>query len=333
MKKIICHIKENNEMFSKVFCIFKTLVICIGISFLTGSMVMAAAQAQTRFASPENAVSSLATVLKGDDLQALKSIFGSDADELISSGDEVADKYGRERFLQLFDEKNQLVKESGEKALLEIGKDGWLFPIPLIKDKNGWVFDTKSGKEEILNRRIGRNELDTIQTLLAIVDAQREFAMKDYNKDGILEYAEKFKSEPGKYNGLYWESGDLEAQSPLGPLVAKAKEEQYAVKGNQENPQPYHGYFFKMLKKQGASAPGGVFDYVVNGKMIGGFAVISYPAQYGNSGVVTFMASHDGAVYQKDLGPDTEKIAKKIDIFNPDNTWQKVEFPDNPKQK
>jgi len=310
-------------------CSTVILGICLWISFPSVSMGMSTAP-QTRFVSPEKAVSDLITALRGDDLQILRSILGSDADEILFSGDEVADKQGRQKFLQRYDEQNRLIRESGEKVILEIGKDGWPFPIPLLKDKTGWFFDTRSGKEEILNRRIGRNELDIIQTLLAIVDAQREYAMKDHDDDGLLEYAGKFESDPGMKNGLYWESSGPEGQSPLGPLLARAREQQYIDKGSKETPQPYLGYFFRMLKKQGADAAGGSFDYEVQSNMIGGFAVISYPAQYGNSGVMTFITSHDGVVYQKDLGPDTDKIANEMDLFNPDETWQKVEFHQQP---
>jgi hypothetical protein len=322
MKKITCHIKEENKMFSKLPRVVKILGICFLISFAMGCQ---AAKVQGRFDSAEKAVSSLIAALRGDDVAVLKSILGPGAEEIISSGDKVADEYGRQKFLQFYDEQNRLVNESGNKVVLEIGKDNWPFPIPLVKDNGGWFFDTMSGKEEVINRRIGRNELDTIQTLLAIVDAEREYALMDYNNDGILEYAEKFRSDPGKKNGLYWESSESEEQSPLGPLVAKAREELYTLKGSEENPQPYHGYFFKILKKQGFNAPGGAFEYVVKGNMIGGFAVIAFPAQYGNSGVMTFMTNHDGLVYEKDLGLETERIAKEIDSFDPDKSWQEVD--------
>jgi hypothetical protein len=209
--------------------------------------------------------------------------------------------------------------------ILNVGEKDWPFPIPLVKQGDQWFFDTKAGKEEILNRRIGENELSTVQTLLAIVDAQREYAMHDRNNDGIREYAEKFGSDPGKKNGLYWPMMPGEEPSPLGELVADARAEGYRRSGTQQGPIPFHGYYFRMLKKQGKHAAGGAFDYVVKNKMIGGFAVIAYPAAYGSSGVMTFIVSHEGVVYQKDLGKNTAKTATAMTSFDPDKTWKKVE--------
>jgi len=194
-----------------------------------------------------------------------------------------------------------------------------------VKKGDTWLFDAKKGKDEILNRRIGQNELSTIQTMLAIVDAQREYAMKDLDGDGILEYAEKFRSDANKKNGLYWETKEGEEPSPLGELVASARAEGYTKAGAKDNPSPFHGYYFRMLKKQGKHAAGGAFDYVVKGQQIGGFAVVAYPATYGNSGVMTFIVNHEGVVYQKDLGKNTAKTAKDMKTFDPDKTWKKVE--------
>jgi len=194
-----------------------------------------------------------------------------------------------------------------------------------VKKGNQWFFDTKAGKEEILNRRIGENELSTIQTMLAIVDAQREYAMKDLDGDGILEYAEKFRSDAGKKDGLFWVTKEGEEPSPLGDLVAGARAEGYTKAGTKDKPMPLHGYYFRLLKAQGKNAAGGAFDYVVKGQMIGGFAVIASPAKYGNSGVMTFLVNHDGVVYQKDLGKNTEKAAKAIKKFDPDKTWVKAQ--------
>jgi hypothetical protein len=182
-----------------------------------------------------------------------------------------------------------------------------------------------AGKEEILNRRIGRNELNTIQTCLAMVDAQREYAMKDRDSNKLLEYAQKFRSSPGKKDGLYWEVKEGEEQSPLGPLAAQAVQEGYKERKPGDNPTPYHGYFYRILKVQGKNAPGGAYDYVVRGKMIGGFALVAYPAEYGASGIMTFIVNHDGVVYQKDLGKETGKIASAITKYDPDKTWEKVE--------
>jgi hypothetical protein len=209
--------------------------------------------------------------------------------------------------------------------VLVIGDKDWPFPIPLVKKGDQWFFDTKAGKEEILNRRIGENELSTVQTLLAIVDAQREYAMKDPDNDGIREYAGKFGSDSGKKNGLYWETKQGEEPSPLGELVADARAEGYTRTGPKAGPVPFHGYYFRMLKKQGKHASGGAFDYIVKNKMIGGFAVVAYPAAYGSSGVMTFIVNHEGVVYQKDLSKDTAKTATAMTSFDPDKTWKKVQ--------
>ena len=227
-------------------------------------------------------------------------------------------------FISDYERKNSITQE-GAKMVLVIGEKDWPFPIPLVKKADQWFFDTKAGREEILNRRIGENELSTVQTLLAIVDAQREYAMNDRDNDGLLEYAEKFKSDPGKKNGLYWETKAGEEPSPLGELVADARAEGYTRAGTKQDPVPFHGYYFRMLKKQGTHAPGGAFDYVVKNNMIGGFAVVAYPAVYGSSGVMTFMVNHEGLVYQKDLGKNTAKTAKAMTSFDPDKTWKKVE--------
>jgi hypothetical protein len=277
------------------------------------------------YKSPEGAVKTLVEALSGNDEKKLSAIFGPDGKTLISSGDEVADKAARERFLQAYQEKNEIVKVSGKKAVLEIGNDSWPFPIPIVKKpEDGWFFDVRQGKEELLNRRIGRNELETIQVCLAYVDAQREYASKDRNGDGVLEYAPKFLSDPGTKDGLYWETGEGEEQSPLGPLIGEAKKEGYEKKPGNE-PTPYHGYYYKILKAQGRSAPRGAYDYVIDGRMVGGFAMVAYPAQYGSSGIKTFIVNQDGVVYEKNLGKNTASTAQGMQTFDPDTSWRKVQ--------
>jgi hypothetical protein len=283
-----------------------------------------AAVKQKGFATPDEAVNAFATAMRSNDEQALLSIFGTAAKELISSGDPVQDKQRREMFISDYDRKNSITQE-GAKMVLVIGEKDWPFPIPLVKKGDQWIFDTKAGKEEILNRRIGEDELSTVQTLLAIVDAQREYALIDRDNDGLRAYAEKLRSDPGKKNGLYWETKEGEEPSPLGELVADARAEGYARTGPKQGPIPFHGYYFRLLKKQGKHAPGGAFDYVVKNKMIGGFAVVAYPAVYGSSGVMTFVVNHEGVVYEKDLGKNTAKTAKAMTSFDPDKTWKKVE--------
>ena len=301
--------------------------ILIAVAFLlTGSSAFgkAAPAAQKTFSSPEEAVKALITAARNNDDKEVIAIFGPAGKDLISSGDAVADRQRRERFLKAYDEKNSLAPEKGNMVIV-VGKNDWPFPIPLVKKGDTWLFDTKKGKDEILNRRIGQNELSTIQTMLAIVDAQREYAMKDLDGDGILEYAEKFRSDANKKNGLYWETKEGEEPSPLGELVVQARTEGYTKVGLKNNPIPFHGYYFRMVKKQGRHAPGGAFDYVIKGQQIGGFAVVAYPATYGNSGVMTFIVNHEGVVYQKDLGKNTAKTARDMKTFDPDKTWKKVE--------
>lgn len=281
-------------------------------------------QKQETFNSPEEAVQAVVTAAKKNDDKKLLAIFGPSAKELLFSGDAVADSQGRKHFLKAYDEKHSLVSEKGGMVVV-IGKDDWPFPVPLVKKGDVWFFDTDKGKEEILNRRIGENELSTIQSCLAIVDAQREYAMKDIDGDGIREYAGKFMSDAGKKNGLYWETKEGEEASPLGPFAVQARKEGYRKNKAGDKPSPFHGYYYRILTAQGKNAPGGVADYVVKGRMIGGFAVIASPAKYGNSGVMTFLVNHEGVVYEKDLGKNTAKSAAAIKIFDPDKTWKKVE--------
>ncbi|NLI81319.1 MAG: DUF2950 domain-containing protein [Deltaproteobacteria bacterium] len=295
---------------------------------LGGSAIAASrgkSPSQQSFPSPQEAVAALASAVKADNLVALSAILGPESKEIISSGDDIADKQGRERFVSLFEQKNGLKQETDRKAILTLGNDDWPFPIPLVKANGGWVFDTRAGKEEILNRRIGRNELSAIQTCLAYVDAQREYASKDRDGDGVLEYAQKFASASGKKDGLYWEAAENEERSPLGPLAARARKEGYPGARDEHEAAPYHGYYYRILKAQGRHAPDGAYEYTAGKDMIGGFALIAYPAQYGSSGVMTFMVSHHGDVYEKDLGRKTSAVAQSMRIFDPDKTWRKVE--------
>ncbi|MDA8141327.1 MAG: DUF2950 domain-containing protein [Desulfobacteraceae bacterium] len=280
-------------------------------------------QSQKGFASPEAAVSAFISALRANDPQQLLAIFGSAGQGLFSSGDAVSDRLHQEKFIAAFDLKNGVAQE-GAQMILNVGENSWPFPIPIVKKGSLWYFDTLAGKEEVLNRRIGQNELSTIQTLLAVVDAQREYAMMDPDNDGIRGYAAKFGSDAGRKNGLFWKTAPGEPASPLGELVAEAYAEGYTYDGAQKEPTPFHGYYFRMLTRQGRHAPGGAYDYLVNNKMIGGFAVVAYPAIYGNSGVMTFIVNHDGVVYQKDLGPKSAQSAKAMTAFDPDKTWKKV---------
>ena len=291
-----------------------------------------AAPEAAEFPSPDAAVQALISALRANDHDQLHNIFGTEGDKIISSGDPVADQQGINRFVQSYDEKHELQINKDGSVTLVVGNKDWPCPIPIVKDDQtgNWYLDADAGEEEILNRRIGRNELDVIQVCQAIADAQQEYATRDPQGAGVPEYAQKFVSDPGKKNGLYWPTSDSEQPSPLGPLVASAVKEGYTTE--KTGPKPYHGYYFRMLKAQGPSAPGGAEDYLVDGKLIGGFAVLAYPAEYGNSGVMTFMMDHNGVVYQKDLGPSTDKTAPSITAFDPGPGWQKVPEKDTSEQ-
>jgi hypothetical protein len=277
---------------------------------------------QKSFSSAEEAVKAAVAAAKSNDDKELLAIFGPQAKEILYSGDAVADRERREQFLAAYDEKHRL-EAQGQDTILIIGKQDWPFPIPVVKKGQGWVFDTNKGKEEILNRRIGQNELNTIQVMLAIVDAQREYATKDPDRDGLPEYAQKFLSDAGKKNGLYWDTKQGEPQSPLGPFMIQARGEGYQGKAP-TTPVPYHGYYFRLLTAQGKNAPGGAYNYLWRGKLVFGFAVVAYPAQYGNSGIMSFIVNHDGKVFQKNLGPNSAGIAKGMKEYNPDSTWTEV---------
>jgi hypothetical protein len=301
-------------------CSLIAFAFCAALLMLGfGGMFSAALAQQKTFASAEEAVKAAIAAAKSNNEKELLAIFGPQAKEILFSGDPVADKQRRGEFITAYDEKNRLATE-GENTILIVGKQDWPFPIPIVKKGQSWVFDTAKGKEEILNRRIGENELFTIQACLAVVDAEREYAMKDRDRNGLLEYAQKFVSDPGKKNGLYWETKAGEPESPLGPIMSQARSQGYQGKPPATSV-PYHGYYYRILTAQGKGAPGGAYSYMVKGKMIGGFAVVAYPAEYGNSGVMTFVVNHDGKVFQKNLGPNTAEMAKSMKEYNPDKTW------------
>jgi len=309
-----------------VYRLFPAMILVFIITFLViNSPVNAATSKQKLFSSPEDAVAAMINALKNSDKKMLKAIFGHGSRDLISSGDKVADKKGREHFLKSYEDNNRLEKVGDERAILHIGKKDWPLPIPIVKMGESWFFNTKEGKEEIINRRIGKNELSVIRVCMAYVDAQREYALKDRDDDKLLVYAGKFVSEPGKKDGLYWETKEGEEPSPMGPFFAAAEAEGYAAKVPDKKPISYHGYYYKILTAQGQNAPGGAYDYVVNGKMVGGFALVAYPARYGSSGIMTFMVNQDGVVYESNLGESTKEIAQGIKTFDPDKEWKKVE--------
>jgi len=277
------------------------------------------------FASAQDAAVALVEAAKTEDNSALVSILGGESREWISSGDPALDRIGLEQFVAAYEQKNSLDQEGDAKAILVIGDDDFPFAFPIIKTSDGWAFDPDQGKEELLDRRIGRNELNTIQTLLAIVDAQYEYGETDRDGDGLVEFAAKFESSAGERDGLYWPTADNEPLSPLGPLVSEAVAKGYGEEELGGETPTYQGYLFKPLLRQGPEAPGGARDYVIEGQPIGGFAALAYPAAYGNSGIMTFMVNQNGVVYQTDLGPETDEKAEMIESFDPGEGWTKVD--------
>jgi hypothetical protein len=300
-----------------------TALLIAAATCVLGNATRAGEMAQ-RFASPEEAVNSLRLATASADTNALRTILGPAADDL-QNPDRIQSTNELKTFSAALIQTNRLVSISATIMVLELGEDLWPFPVPLVKTNGSWFFDTDTGKEELLNRRIGNNELSIIEVMRAYVEAQREYASTDHDDDEVLEFAQRLVSSPGKHDGLYWPpnyEGDL---SPFGPLVAYAQAEGYSPELRAEDETkrgPYHGYYFKILLQQGKYAPGGKYNYVTNGNMIGGFAMIGWPAEHGSSGVMTFIVNQQGRVYQKDLGPTTSKIAQKMSEYNPDPTWK-----------
>jgi hypothetical protein len=269
-------------------------------------------------------VAALRAATTSPDTNALREILGPASEDLLNP-DRIQATNELKNFSTALAETNYLVRSSDKLVILEVGDDLWPFPVPIAKSGGGWYFDTETGKDELLNRRIGNNELATLPVMRAYVDAQREYATLDHDGDGVLEYAQRLVSSPGKEDGLYWPP-DLNGQlSPLGPLVAYAQAEGYSPELREDETEvergPYHGYYFKILKRQGPHAPGGKYDYIINGNMIAGFALVAWPADYGNSGIMTFIVNQQGRVYQKDLGANTAKLVTKMDTYDPDPSW------------
>lgn len=324
-KRIMTHGAANTKYISG--CPFGLAIAFAVIVFtlILSCPAFARGPNQKTFGSPEEAFTAMVKAMKGQDARELAVIFGPGGKKLVFSGDALADKAVRDNFVKAYEEKNRIENIDDNRIILHVGNNDWPLPIPLIKNGNVWRFDTKAGKEEILQRRIGKNELSAIKTCQAYVDAQLEYAAGDYDGDGLFEYAQKFVSAPGKKDGLYWETKEGEPKSPLGALIATAAREGYLAKEGKNKAVPFHGYYYKILKEQGKDAPGGAYGYVAKGKMIGGFALAAYPAQYGNSGVMTFIVNKDGLVYQRDLGRNTAKIVQGMKTYNPDQTWKKAE--------
>ncbi|HKE92937.1 MAG TPA: DUF2950 domain-containing protein [Povalibacter sp.] len=277
---------------------------------------------QKDFASAEEAVQALVAAARADDTRALLRILGAEAAPVIESGDPVQDKNGRERFVHEFEATHAFENNAEGATILNVGADPWPFPFPLVQNNGRWRFDSGAGTDEIVNRRIGRNELDTIQSALAFVDAQREYYMRNPQQDPLMHFAQKLVSSKGQKDGLYWPTTGNEEPSPLGAAFAAARSEGYFQNAPVKDT-PFHGYLYRLLTAQGPNAMGGAYDYMVRDQMLGGFALIAVPAEYGSTGVMSFIVNHDGVVFSRDLGPETPKVAMAIDKFNPDQNWKR----------
>jgi hypothetical protein len=326
-KEIITMTKNQTKRAIVATCKLLVLMLAALFAGLAFRVPNARAQAstQTTFATPQEAVQALSEAIKAKDREKLRQLFGPSIKEILT-GDSVQDANDFAGFAQAVGEKTEVEKKGDSKAILFVGKEKYPFAIPIVRVNDRWVFDTKAGIEEILNRGIGSNEEDTTLVCQAYVLAQWDyFAGDDQDDDGVAEFAQRFLSSPGKRDGLYWPTVADEEPSPLGPLVAHARKEGYAAKGGgkgDESVAPFHGYYFKILTGQGPSAAGGKHGYIINGNMIAGFGLVAYPATWGKSGVMTFIVNQQGKVYQKNLGPATAQIVKAMTEYNPDPTWK-----------
>jgi hypothetical protein len=297
----------------------KTKKIILAFAMLVSSFaVVCLAAEQKTFATPGEAVRALVAAVESNNQDELLAIFGEDGKDLVSSGDDVQDKNGRASFVKSYKTKHAIVAEDANTRVLQVGTKDWELPIPIVLANGKWHFDTTAGKQELIYRRIGDNELGAIAVARGAIASQLDYAAEGHDGLPAGIYAAKLRSDPGKHNGLYWEVAEGEDPSPAGPFLAEAAEEGY------EKGDPYHGYYYRGLKAQGPAAKGGAKSYVVDGVLKGGVALVAYPAQYKSSGVMTFIINQDGVVYQKDLGENTTELAKAITEYNPDSTWTKV---------
>ncbi len=295
------------------------VVLLVGVAICWPAQA-ATAETQMRFGTPEAAVEVLLTALKNDDGGALTALFGAEYSDRLLSKDKVAAREGRERLYQTAQKSLTLRKDTTDRVILVIGPDAWPFPIPLVRSGADWRFHTTEGIEEIVNRRIGADELGAIAVCRDYIAAQRQYASKIRDASGVRKFAQRLKSSPGKQDGLYWEPAVAGGEeSPFGPLMADF------LKGGRQVGEPYYGYYFRILTRQGSHVPGGRYNYVINENMIAGFAMVAFPAEYGTSGIMTFIVNHYGTVYEKDLGPKTSQRAPAIREYNPDTTWREVQ--------
>ncbi len=287
----------------------------------------AATVLQPRFASADDAVTALINAARTGDVKALSAILGAGSARLIASGDPVADRNARKTLVAAYDARHRLDMSGPDRAVLTVGDNDWPFPFPVVRLGGQWQFDATAGAEQLIDRRIGRNELFTIRTLLTLVEAEKDYFDRTLRGVGTGFYAQRVISSPGKYDGLYWETADGVPQSPLGPLIDQVRDEGYPAETTADGkPVPYHGYLYRLLKSQGPSAPGGAKDYVRNGRLTEGFAFLAWPAHYGNSGITSFLVGPDGTVFQKDLGEQTAKATGAITRFDPDPSWARIDL-------
>jgi hypothetical protein len=308
-------------MFRVIHVVLATFMLSVCFAPTT-ALGKAKAQPQKGFSTAEEAAQALADAYKNADLKALVEILGPKGQRVVSSGDPVLDRLERDWFLSLYDEGHEIMPENRSRAVLQLGKDEQPYPIPIVKREGKWRFDPNEGHEDLLSRRMSKNELSALNVVVAYVEAQKEYHQKDQDGDGVLEYAQRWLSTEGKHDGLYWKGKPGENESPILKLGELARKEGYPI-DSPVGPSPYRGYYYKILKAQGPNAPGGTIDYVVNGRMVSGFALVAFPARYGVSGIMTFVVNQDGVVYQKDLGSKTVQIGQSMTLFNPDKGWSK----------
>jgi Protein of unknown function (DUF2950) len=323
-EKLIMSIPANRHSLAIFRVLLPAVLLCIPAAHSQAQKsenktTTASQPAQKSFATPKEAAEALIQATGNFDVAALKEILGPDGEDLVSSEDPVQDKNNAIGFATRAREKNDVTvdPQNSKRAILSVGNEDWPLPIPIVSKGGKWFFDTKAGREEVLFRRIGSNELDAIEICRGYVDAQLEYAEEKHDNAEVNQYAQRIISTPGKHDGLAWRNADGTPGGPVGEMIAKVIEQGYTSKA-----QPYHGYYFKVLKGQGPAAPLGQMDFVVNGAMIGGFALAAAPADYRVTGVKTFIVSYEGIVYQKDLGPDTLKSFKDMELYNPDKTWR-----------
>jgi Protein of unknown function (DUF2950) len=300
------------------------LLAAIFASLLAASPSFAQQASEKTFASPGEAALALYTAAKAYDGPTLLVILGTNSNDIIHTGDEVADKNMADNFVRRYEQMHRVVVEPDQTVTLYIGAENWPFPIAIVKNSSGaWYFDTEGGKQEILQRRVGTNENDAIEVLYHLVEAQQNYGSEVREGETTKHYALKFLSDDGKQNGLYWKTSNNDPPSPIGPLLVAAASQGYKEKQGQ--PTPFHGYYYRMLTKQGAAAKGGALDYVVNGKLSRGFAFVAYPAEYRNSGVMTFIVNQSGIIYEKDLGAQTSDVASAMQEYDPGSGWEPVD--------